>query len=78
MAPVWAWPLDGGRQALRALATSVKTRRLGLCVVPCEVVRVCGGHVTVSYADTTDGASVRPNRKCAVLVENVRSGGQND
>lgn len=45
------------RQALRALATSVKTRRLGLCVVPCEVVRVCGGHVTVSYADTRPWAA---------------------
>lgn len=26
---------------MRALATSVKTRRLGLCVVPWELVRVC-------------------------------------
>lgn len=59
-----AWPVEegvgglggGGGQALRALATSVKTKRLGLCVVPCEVVRVCGGHGTVS------GAEARPPR----------------
>lgn len=52
MAPVSAWPVEGIRQALRALATSVKTRRLGLCVVPCEVVRVCGRHGAVSGTET--------------------------
>lgn len=50
MVPVPAWPVEGFGQALRALATSVKTRRLGLCVVPCEVVRVCGREGAVSDA----------------------------
>ena len=40
----WDKLMEESCQALRALATSVKTRRLGLCVVPWEVVRVCGGH----------------------------------
>lgn len=54
--------VEGSRQALRALATSVKTRRLGLCVVLCEVVRVCGGYVTVSYADTRPRAAGHSRR----------------
>lgn len=50
-------PRTGIRQALRALATSVKTRRLGLCVVPCDVVRVCGRHPTVSDTETRPRAA---------------------
>lgn len=55
--PGLAVVVERSRQALRALATSVKTRRLGLCVLPCEVVRVCGGHGTVNYPHTRPRAA---------------------